>query len=944
MVGGMMARERDPGGTSLAQDYPLEELGPRGFEQLAVALALKVLGPGVEAFGAGPDGGREATYTGPVNWSATTGFGADSWDGYVVLQAKQREHLGTPLQNASWLRKQISEEFDAWMSDSSTRGRLPQYLIFVTNARLSSVPGSGGIDQINTYIRQRIARTESGTGGQDSLAARGLRAAKVWHRDQLNGLLTEYEGIRNAFKGLLTVGDLLSRLSALGGLLNPPEFQPVLSAHAVLTLRSERWVNFREAGGTTRQSVEDVIIDLKASGTGNLNATLLEDVIERADSVLKRSFEPDARHIILTGQPGSGKSTITLFLTQMYRVAFTANDPITDTAAAVRDGTRSALDRLGVPAPRNHRWPIRVNLAEYADELGPSGDKSLLRWLRERVSARAELDIKPHTLKKWLQHWPSLVILDGLDEVTAPEVRPRVLDEIRTFVEEADLDDADLLVIITTRPTGYTERIMPERFSQLDLQYLDAETAIRYGRHVTSRRLADDLDRRDQVIARFERHASDATMLRLMKTPLQVLIMTLILERFGVLPADRYQLFWRYFETIYERESAKTTNLAPLLAEQRRAITDLHESVGLALQIHAETSTDARAILAKSELRQLAVQRLIEVGHQPGIEADRIADRIVQATTERLVLLVPAEDDGVSFEIRSLQELMAARALSNGTDEQLRARLALAAPSPHWRNTVVFLAGRLFAEGADHRRDLVVEVVESIDRSAAWPGWLCAAGPELAAYLLDDGLAAATPKWQRRLIDVTLRALSGPVPQDMRAVAVGLSTSGIRNDLMYIRNALKAAFASTPVARHIAHAIVSAGSFGAPIPEARVSETMRSADDATASNVLIANLIEPHLSELGLSERAQHELDGIIAELRGSGLTDAWDRNQQTHSTARQAQLPLTIAGLHDDENATALELMFGALPSQRWTAAAVLGQAIWPTLARVPVGEALKF
>jgi hypothetical protein len=54
-------------------DYPLEELGPRAFEQLAVALSLKVLGAGVEAFGAGADGGREATYTGPVNWSARPG-------------------------------------------------------------------------------------------------------------------------------------------------------------------------------------------------------------------------------------------------------------------------------------------------------------------------------------------------------------------------------------------------------------------------------------------------------------------------------------------------------------------------------------------------------------------------------------------------------------------------------------------------------------------------------------------------------------------------------------------------------------------------------------------------------------------------------------------------------------------------------------------------------
>ncbi|AYG04647.1 hypothetical protein [Gryllotalpicola protaetiae] len=922
----------------MAQDYPLEELSPRAFEQLTVALALKALGHGVEAFGSGPDGGREATYTGPVNWSATTGFGTDSWDGYIVLQAKQKETLGTPAQNASWLLKQVSDEFDSWMANDSKRGQFPQYIIFVTNARLSSVANSGGIDQINANIRQRITSPVPGTDGRDSLAARGLRSAKVWHRDQLNGLLTVNDGIRNAFKGMLTVGDLLTRLGALGGLLDPSQFEPVLKAHAMRTLGVERWVNFSDAGGTTRQSIDEVIIDLKADGTRAENTTLLQEVIDRGDSVLKPSFHSAQPHLVITGQPGSGKSTTTSFLTQMYRSGFAADESLTATTTAILDGTAAALERIGVSAPKNHRWPIRVNLAHYADEIGPSGDKSLLRWLSERVTARAELDIKPHTLKRWFQHWPCLVVLDGLDEVTAPEVRPRVLDEIRTFVEEAHQDDADLLVIVTTRPMGYTEQIMPELFTQLNLKYLDAPTAISYGRHITSRRLSDDLDRRDQVIARFERHASDATMLRLMKTPLQVLIMTLILEQFGVLPADRYQLFWRYFETIYQRESAKPTNLAPFLAEHRPAITDLHEAVGLSLQIHAETSTDARAILTKDELRQLAVQRLVQVGHQLGPQVDRIADRIVQATTERLVLLVPAENDGVSFEIRSLQELMAARALSNVTDEQLNAHLSATAPSPHWRNTWVFVAGRVFAEGPDHRRDLVTDVVENVDKNANWPGWLCAIGPELAAYLLDDGLAARTPRWQRRLIDVALRALSGPVPQDVRAVAIGLSNASVGNDLMYIRNALKAAFAGTPVARTIAHSVLAAGQFGAPIPEAQTS-----LGQVTRVDALLADLIEPQLAELGLSEGARQSLDSILIELRETALTAAWDASLQRLLATLPSSLPHTIAGLRDAEVGTALEILLGALGPENWSATAALGQAVWPSLARVPVGRQLE-
>lgn len=43
----------------MASDWALEEFGPRAFEQLAVALAAKVISPHIEVYGSGKDGGRE---------------------------------------------------------------------------------------------------------------------------------------------------------------------------------------------------------------------------------------------------------------------------------------------------------------------------------------------------------------------------------------------------------------------------------------------------------------------------------------------------------------------------------------------------------------------------------------------------------------------------------------------------------------------------------------------------------------------------------------------------------------------------------------------------------------------------------------------------------------------------------------------------------------------
>ncbi|MFD4354510.1 hypothetical protein ACFWPX_18295 [Nocardia sp. NPDC058518] len=73
-------------------DYDIDRLGDRAFEQLVVSLAAHVPGPGIQAFGDGTDGGREATFDGPINWSSTTFEPSGRWSGYTVLQAKFHRH------------------------------------------------------------------------------------------------------------------------------------------------------------------------------------------------------------------------------------------------------------------------------------------------------------------------------------------------------------------------------------------------------------------------------------------------------------------------------------------------------------------------------------------------------------------------------------------------------------------------------------------------------------------------------------------------------------------------------------------------------------------------------------------------------------------------------------------------------------------------------------
>src|SRR5580700_8955180 len=65
-------------------NYDLDRVGDEEFEHLVQALLKKVIGPGTTTFGAGPDGGREATFSGEAPYPSKQ----QPWKGQWIFQAK----------------------------------------------------------------------------------------------------------------------------------------------------------------------------------------------------------------------------------------------------------------------------------------------------------------------------------------------------------------------------------------------------------------------------------------------------------------------------------------------------------------------------------------------------------------------------------------------------------------------------------------------------------------------------------------------------------------------------------------------------------------------------------------------------------------------------------------------------------------------------------------
>jgi len=726
-------------------DYDLTRLGTREFEHVTQALALGVLGPAVSVFGDGPDGGREATFNGRLLWSVD-----DEWDGHVVIQAKHRQRpLGT-REDTVWLLQQVDSELARWDDPTRNRsknGKRPDYLIISTNVVLSGVPRTGGIDSVNALIARYASNI-------------GLRGWRVWHFDQLSRMLDNNESVRRSFAHFITPGDVLARIDRYIDVST--DLARSMAVYVEAEMLANKWIRLAEAGHTTNGKVElaSTAIDLPArwqnSASGEhetVNAGRC--VIHHADSIDKvPGLSP---HIVIVGGPGQGKTTLGQLVCQLYRVAMIGTTAAPDSDVDhIAGSLRSCFTRIDLPSPIRKRWPIRVELAKYADAIAGGEGTSLLRYMAEQVSNRISDRVTASMLKDWLRAWPWLVVLDGLDEVAAASSRDEVLVRITDFLVESRSVEADVSLVVTTRPQGYGGEFHGRNFEHLNLMPLEAQDAIAYAQLLARVRHSDDPDLRDSINARMRQAAGDLATARLMTSPLQVTIMSLLLEARERAPQARYALFDAYYSTMYAREMGKPGPIGTLLEENKRHVDAIHDRVGLLLHCYAESAGESDAALPRTQLRRLTIKRLTVEGHEQ-LYAERLADRIIDAATSRLVLLVAKNVDHVGYEVRSLQEFAAARALTEGTDDDVIDRLRVIATSAHWRNPWLFAAGRLFVE-REHLRGNITNLLNELDVTSEL-NMATMPGAELALELLADDVARSAPTYQRILLQRGLKVL-----------------------------------------------------------------------------------------------------------------------------------------------------------------------------------------
>ena len=379
------------------------------------------------------------------------------------------------------------------------------------------------------------------------------------------------------------------------------------------------------------------------------------------------------KHLLITGEPGAGKST----LGQMY----------------VQRLATEWLEASADPPLPEPVMPLRIPAKALADDLPWS--ELLANAVRDR---RLNATLKPELFAKRALGARWLVFVDGLDEIAEPERRDRVIDALVSRMRRG----SDHRLVITTRP------LPPNELQKLHGQDIDLFTIQPFGpmelQDFASAwfRAQNPTNSKDRA-AEFVSQVHDGRLRELVRNPLLATIAAIAntLEPHRKLPHNRADLYERFMSYLLDdRASGRTT-----LAELRKAHADDPERVE-----QIEWLYERR----KDLVEHLAVQRLESERPLLDVASEWVAGFGVQPEDVLAVLastgVFVRGDGSLKFLHHSFAEFLAARVRSASIpadfpnlDEWVELGTEPA------RETSVLFTFVLWGRKAGHDLDLVIE-------------------------------------------------------------------------------------------------------------------------------------------------------------------------------------------------------------------------------------------
>ncbi|RBQ06802.1 NACHT domain-containing protein [Pedobacter miscanthi] len=727
--------------------YDLNRLQSYDFEHLVQSICKKYIGSGCTSFGEGPDGGREATFQGSSPFPSEK----ENWTGYWVIQAKARTiTIEAQGKDHKWLKSEMEKDLNKYVNRKQSVP-LPDNLIFFTNIILTSVAKTGGQDKISALCRSLEI-------------IYGIKHIHVISNHDIQDFLDLNRDLAIAYAPFVLPGDVLAKMLEL--LDNDKERHKHVHGAICRFFETEFMEDIQtkldQAGKlvTEKVNLEKVFIDLDVSSEKNRyhNFRFVEHIVALGNTIQKWRSNEEINKFVLKAGPGQGKSTLSQFLAQTYRAYFLRD---LDESIYPSEPILTFIEDYSSLISRTPEWPrlpFKIILKDYAGWITETHKRdktesiSIQTYLSRLINKKTGMNVNSYEIEILLRNMSSLFIFDGLDEVPVSSNREVVLHELNLFTEMILRKmDADVIIVATTRPQGYSKEFDVTKYNHLNIQDLTEDNCKIY----LERLLANTIDNilvRESKLAILERALADSQVSRIMKSPLQASIMAILVNSGGEPPTNKYDLFKQYFTTILNRE--KQRGISEILQSDSASVTEIHYKLGVYLQAISEKSTNPSASIDITQFDQILTHYLIdkELDEQ---KIELYTRDIQNAAIDRLVFISQLEDQRIGFAIRSLQEYFAANGyVDNIDDKEVLERIAKISKNAYWSNTLIFITGYI-AENKKYLTDNILALCGELNGDGLNPGdqsltSITKLGSWLALDILNEGIFRNIPKLENR--------------------------------------------------------------------------------------------------------------------------------------------------------------------------------------------------